>query len=146
MELIKPEIAILHCSATPDFRDTDPNFDRFTAADIEIWHIKQGWDKIGYHFVITRGGLIQPGRWCGSDLAEKGAHCLEQNRRSLGICYIGTKRPSEKQKESLRTLYEQINKVTGFTIENWYTHNHFNSTKSCPGFNMEKMRSILKGS
>jgi hypothetical protein len=145
MKLITPKIVILHCSATPDFKDTDPNLDRFTAADIEVWHVRNGWQKIGYHFVVTRAGLIQPGRWCGSERAEMGAHCLGWNGSSIGVCYIGTKSPTEKQIKSLRALYEQINKVTGFTLENWYTHNHFNTKKSCPGFNMEKMQSILKG-
>ena len=45
-------------------------------------HYKFG---VGYHYVIRRNGEIEPGRpeWM------VGAHCLNHNRYSIGICYEG---------------------------------------------------------
>ena len=42
---------IVHCSATPRNKD-------FTAEDIRDWHVKgNGWDDIGYHYVVRLDGL-----------------------------------------------------------------------------------------
>lgn len=72
------EELVVHCSATPAGKP-------FRAADIDRWHREQGWNGIGYHYVITLDGSIEPGR----DLEEAGAHVSGHNRNSIGICYIG---------------------------------------------------------
>ena len=72
------EELVVHCSATPAGKP-------FRAADIDRWHREQGWNGIGYHYVITLDGSIEPGR----DLEEAGAHVAGHNRNSIGICYIG---------------------------------------------------------
>ncbi len=42
---------IIHCSATPEFREV-------TKADIYNWHVKEnGWSDIGYHFLIDLKGV-----------------------------------------------------------------------------------------
>jgi N-acetylmuramoyl-L-alanine amidase len=69
---------ILHCSATKEGQD-------FTAADIRRWHLQRGFADIGYHFVVRLDGTIEQGR----DINRIGAHCLNHNQRSIGICYIG---------------------------------------------------------
>ena len=70
---------VVHCSATPSDRDVD-------AAEIRRWHVDEnGWDDIGYHFVIRRDGTIEPGR----DLDAVGAHCLSVNYESVGVCLVG---------------------------------------------------------
>lgn len=69
---------VVHCSATPAGKP-------FTAADIDQWHRKQGWAGIGYHYVITLDGKIEPGRPLGTP----GAHVAGYNAWSIGICYIG---------------------------------------------------------
>ena len=66
---------VIHCAATPDDRDV-------TAADIKRWHVEDnGWDDIGYHFVIRRNGLVEAGR----DIKMSGAHARAVNGRSVGI-------------------------------------------------------------
>jgi hypothetical protein len=144
MSLIKPEIVILHCSATPDFVETDSGFDKFTILDIEKWHKERGFRKVGYHFVVTRAGLIQSGRDCLKDFVEMGAHCAHENHRSIGVCYVGMKSPSRFQIESLSTLYRQINLMFNFSVKNWYAHNHFNPNKSCPGIDMDLFKKLIK--
>ena len=72
-------LIIVHCSAVgPDQTSS--------AAQIDTWHRQQGWKfGIGYHYVIRRDGSIEPGRpeWM------VGAHCLNHNAHSIGICYEG---------------------------------------------------------
>lgn len=69
---------VVHCSATPAGKP-------FRAADIDRWHRDQGWSGIGYHYVLTLDGSIEPGR----PLDEAGAHVKGHNADSIGICYIG---------------------------------------------------------
>ena len=54
-------------------------------ADIDRMHRLRGFLKVGYHFVIKRSGLIEPGR----PLDERGAHVEGYNSQSIGICLIG---------------------------------------------------------
>lgn len=69
---------VVHCSATPAGK-------AFRAADIDKWHRAQGWNGIGYHYVIPLDGSIEPGR----ELEAVGSHVQGHNADSIGICYIG---------------------------------------------------------
>lgn len=120
---------IVHCSATPEGRD-------YTVADIDKWHRARGWKCIGYHYVIYRDGTIHQGR----KEEVVGSHCTGQNRRSIGICYIGgmttdMKAPkdtrTDKQKNALRALLKQLRKKYPKAVI--YGHRNF-AKKSCPSF------------
>lgn len=69
---------VLHCSATR------PNMD-IGVKDIRRWHIAQGWDDVGYHYVIRRDGRVEKGR----PEQDVGAHVARYNSSSLGICLVG---------------------------------------------------------
>lgn len=69
---------IIHCSSTPEGRDV-------TAANIDGWHRQQGFDCIGYHFVVRLDGRIEFGR----PLEKAGAHVKGHNAHSIGVVYIG---------------------------------------------------------
>lgn len=56
-----------------------------TAAQIDAWHKAQGWNKIGYHFVVRLNGDIEEGR----ALNEVGAHTRGLNSQAIGICFSG---------------------------------------------------------
>ena len=96
---------IIHCSATPAGR-------HHTIEDLDRWHRQQGFNKIGYHYVIYLDGSVHQGR----PIEEPGAHCIGHNANSIGICYIGgyddtfapcdTRTP--EQKESLRQLIAEL--------------------------------------
>ena len=47
----RPISIIIHCSATPVFRD-------ITLSDIDRMHKNRGFAGIGYHFYITKDGII----------------------------------------------------------------------------------------
>lgn len=129
---------IVHCSATQEGKDLD-------AAEINKWHLKRGWDGIGYHYVVLLDGVIEYGR----SIYKQGAHVKGENEGSIGICYIGgveSKRGSNgkwiakdtrtpEQKESLLLLLKTLKKMhPEATI---HGHNEF-AAKSCPCFDAKK--------
>lgn len=69
---------VIHCSATKPSQDIG-------AEDIRKWHLAQGWDDIGYHYVIRRNGQRELGR----PTFAVGAHVQGFNSNSLGICLVG---------------------------------------------------------
>ncbi|MGB2952965.1 MAG: N-acetylmuramoyl-L-alanine amidase [Gaiellaceae bacterium] len=57
---------------------------------IEVYHVRgNGWDDIGYNFLVDRYGQIFEGRYGGIDRPVIGAHALGFNNGSVGIAYIG---------------------------------------------------------
>ena len=58
-----------------------------TAEDIHEWHLDKGYTGIGYHFIITRSGMLQRGR----PLNLIGDHAPEfnHNQFSIGIAFVG---------------------------------------------------------
>lgn len=125
---------ILHCSATPEGKD-------YTVADIDRWHKANGWQGIGYHYVVYRDGSVHQGR----DLAVAGAHTSGYNKNSIGVCYIGgvaadgktpkdTRTPA--QRRALRVLVEQLQKQ----FPNATIHGHYEfAAKACPSFKIEDL-------
>lgn len=72
------DLIIVHCSATRPSLDV-------RAVDLDRWHRARGWRGLGYHYVITRGGLVEPGR----PEFQIGAHTQGFNSRSIGVCLVG---------------------------------------------------------
>ena len=123
---------ILHCSATKEGQN-------FTTTDIECWHKKRGFAKIGYHFVIYLDGSVHNGR----DISEIGAHVTGQNANSIGICYIGgldakgkaKDTRTDAQKAALKTLVNDL--LAKFPSATIHGHNEF-ANKACPCFDVKK--------
>ena len=129
---------IIHCSATPEGRPV-------TIEEIKEWHTApqpkgNNWSDIGYHYVIELDGKAKVGR----PLWRVGAHCKGQNRKSIGICYVGGMKAdmskpkntlNECQEQSLVTLLTMLQKqFKGATI---HGHNEF-SKKACPSFDVQE--------
>ncbi|SHK62214.1 N-acetylmuramoyl-L-alanine amidase [Paramaledivibacter caminithermalis] len=53
--------------------------------DIYRWHIENGWNGFGYHFLVVKDGQIYRGRPENT----VGAHTKSYNNISLGICMQG---------------------------------------------------------
>lgn len=145
MKMITPDIVILHCADTPDFKRDDPLFDKFGFADIDMWHRERGFiNGCGYHFVVRRTGKIENGRICISpDHVAIGAHCSGENHRAIGICYVGRKEPTIYQIDAIRELYLRIKKIFDIDKNNWFAHHDFNPKKTCPGFPIEFIKNLL---
>lgn len=126
-------LIIIHCSATQEGKD-------YTVEDIDHWHRARGWKCIGYHYVIYRDGSIHRGR----PEEQIGAHCVNHNKHSIGVCYIGgldqngkskdTRTPA--QKEAMLNLLKEIK--TKYPNALITSHHTFNPQKACPCFNAEK--------
>lgn len=123
---------ILHCSATPDGKD-------FTVEQIRDWHVNgNGWQDIGYHFVIYRDGSVHVGR----PLALAGAHCKGHNAFSIGICYIGGCAADGKTPKDTRTPAQRkaMHELVAYLQESFpgatvHCHNEF-ANKACPSFKL----------
>ena len=123
---------VIHCSAT---KEGQP----FRAKDIDNWHKSQGWESIGYHYVVGLDGKIERGR----PVNKIGAHCKGHNENSIGICYIGgldkNNKPkdtrTEKQKTALSALLTTLKGV--FTQATIHGHNNLDK-RDCPCFDAQK--------
>ena len=127
-------LIVVHCSAVkPDQTSS--------VAQIDTWHRERGYHLgVGYHYVIRRNGEIEPGRpeWM------VGAHCLNHNRYSIGICYEGglnargqpadTRTP--EQKAAMRRLLEELHQRYPRALI--VGHRDLSHDRDCPCFDAVK--------
>ena len=121
-------LIIIHCSAVrPDQQSS--------AAQIDSWHRQRGFKfGIGYHYVIRRDGSIETGRpeWM------VGAHCVNHNSHSIGVCYEGgldiRGQPADtrtaEQKAAMRQLLEDLHRRYPRAVI--VGHHDLNPHKDCP--------------
>jgi N-acetylmuramoyl-L-alanine amidase len=121
---------IIHCSATPEGKS-------LTFAECRRDHIRnRGFTDIGYHFYITRDGVIHRGR----KLERVGAHCKGHNAHSIGVCYEGgldaRGRPADtrtlKQRGSMLALLRELLRIYPSALI--VGHHDLNPMKACPCF------------
>lgn len=115
------------------------------AASINRMHLSNGWDGLGYHFVIGNGtasgdGQIEMGfRWRDQ---LKGAHARARpgddnrwNLHSIGICLVGdftNTSPSPRQMDALVHLVRALMAEYKIPAENVVPHSFVHATE-CPG-------------
>lgn len=134
----------IHAADTPAGMDIG-------ADTIRRWHVEgNGWSDIGYHYVIRRNGVIEPGRDLDGDgdvEEEMGAHVYGHNRGTLGICMVGGKPDcnfTAAQWRSLEWLIVDILDRHGLTSDAVYGHRDFDSGKTCPQFDARAWASELE--
>lgn len=130
---------IIHCSATPASMDIG-------ASEIRTWHVRDnGWNDIGYHFVIRRDGTVETGR----PIEKQGAHCAAKagNVASIGICMVGgVKKVGGKlvaesnftpwQWDALAVLVRKLRKQFP-GIVTILGHRDLDPGKACPSFSVK---------
>ena len=121
-------MVVIHCSAVkPDQMSS--------VAQIDSWHRDRGFKfGVGYHYVIRRDGSIETGRpeWM------VGAHCLNHNKYSIGVCYEGgldaRGQPADTrtaaQKATLRQLLTDLHRRYPRAVI--VGHHDLNPQKECP--------------
>jgi hypothetical protein len=131
---------ILHCSATrPDWLGASSLSAK--RAEIRRWHMQdRGCRNIGYHWLID----FDCQRAAGRPETDIGAHLVDHNRGTIGICLIGGHGADADDafgdhftSAQARTLRALIADIRGRTqIERVTGHNTY-AAKACPGFRVE---------
>lgn len=127
---------IVHCAATYDTMDIG-------AKEIRKVHVDEnGWKDIGYHFVIRRDGTVEKGR----DVSVIGAHVLNHNANSIGICLAGglSKKDGKTVNcvnytpEQYKSLYTLLLKLKSeYPHAGLHGHQDY-ANKFCPGFDVRE--------
>ena len=108
-----------------------------SVAQIDSWHRKRGFKfGVGYHYVIRRDGSIEAGRpeWM------VGAHCVNHNKYSIGVCYEGgldaRGQPDDTrtaaQKATLRQLLTDLHRR--YPRASIVGHRDLSHDRDCPCF------------
>ena len=128
----KIDMIVVHCSGS---RCNHP----YTMQQLHHDHVVvNGWFYIGYHFYITRDGVVHVCR----PIERMGAHALGYNAHSIGICYEGGLSPSgciadtrtPEQKTAMRQLIIDLHRRFP-TIKTVLGHRDLPGVqKACPCF------------
>ena len=132
---------IVHCTASREGQ-------HMTVDEIRKLHQQQnGWDDIGYHYVIYLDGSIHNGR----DVDKKGYHCENHNSHSVGVVYVGGvkkedgKTPKDTRTEAQKKSLVKILKALKKLYPNSTIHGHYEYStqgKPCPCFDVSEYKNI----
>lgn len=132
----KTEMIVVHCAATKPSMDIGYK-------EIRKWHVEDnGWDDVGYHYIIKRDGTVEVAR----AEAFQGAHAPAVNSKSIAICLVGGMAEDGdaennftlEQFLSLKDLIKKI-KMTNPNIVEIVGHCDVQENKpNCPGFNLKE--------
>jgi len=140
MKKRKINLIVVHCSATRINQD-------FPVEALEACHKARGFKSIGYHYYITKDGVIYP---CRPE-SEIGAHALRYNAHSIGICYEGgldehgrsKDTRTEAQKVTLEELLKSL--CTDYPDAEILGHRDLPGVhKDCPCFDTRKWLKEIK--
>jgi N-acetylmuramoyl-L-alanine amidase len=140
-------LVVLHCSASK----------WGSAEKIDEWHRKQGWEAIGYHYVVGNGyprssrnyvpfcdGLIELGRDLnknGWSEDEVGSHVKRWNKNSVGICLVGPPFSNKQLGSAARLAADICQRYMLDPTTSVKGHNEFPEViKQCPMVDMGEFR------
>ncbi len=129
---------VLHVTDTDDKHDIG-------AHEIDVFHrYFVGWDGgCGYHYIVRKNGKVEK---CREDIII-GAHVKDHNRHSLGIAWVGRKRMTFEQRQSLIKLVKKLMKKHNVKKEKVLGHKFFDTAKAqkktCPNIDMDIFRREL---
>jgi hypothetical protein len=137
---------IVHCTDTPaDWWKSKST--KAKVNEVRRWHTQQnGWNDIGYHYLIDRDGTVAKGR----EDSVTGAHVKGHNSDTIGISLFGGKSSTADdtfhdnftalQNVALRKLINELQEKYGPGLK-VSGHNEY-ANKACPGF---RVRPWLNG-
>lgn len=119
---------------------------RSTPDGMRAWHLKKGWEGLGYHFVVGNGvgypdGKVFVGeRWTAQ---KHGAHARSPdypdnrwNEHGIGICLVGNFQntpPTSRQLDALANLVAFLCRKCSIPTSQIYTHGDVDRFTACPG-------------
>ncbi len=124
---------IAHHSWKPHINpDVTVDVERSVTRGIQKYHVGNGWDDIGYQWLVYQSGRAYEGRgWFRT-----GAHTVGRNSKSVGVCFVidGDRyEPTEAAWETARNIIAEGVKV-GALGEGYKVSGHTDyAAKSCPG-------------
>lgn len=124
--LNQPERLIVHCS---DYGK------QHTEKDVHLWHMKRGFDGIGYHDVIDMEGNHKRGRpwyWKGGHAKAGG-----WNSKSIGVCMLGKRMFIDAQYDALEAYILRVLKVYPDLVVCGH-RDVDNQGKTCPNFDVKE--------
>lgn len=128
----KIETIHIHYSAT-DYAHHD------NIAFIRKVHVKERkWSDIGYNYFIDKKG----GVFIGRPISRSPASIKGYNFGAVAICVSGLTGITEKQKESLIKLVQNLVTIFGITEENILRHRDLADTL-CPSFDINFLKEAL---
>lgn len=102
-----------------------------TAEQIHQWHLNNGWEGAGYHFLVRKDGNVyrlRPEEYIG-------AHAYGSNYNSIGICAEGNFENETMPEAQKNSLIELVSYLKGkYGISKVLKHSDVNNT-ACPGKN-----------
>lgn len=123
---------IIHCTATRPEQDVG-------VQEIRRWHRAQGWQDVGYHYIVRLDGTIERGRY----VSQPGAHCRGHNAHSIGVAYVGgldaNGHPADTRTAAQRaSLLKLVTILTRLYHCRTYGHHDHNRTKACPCYSAKE--------
>ena len=86
-----PAIRFASVHHTAGTNDYSPSQAAAIMRGIQIYHVKSnGWNDIGYNFLVDRYGTVYEGRYGGIDRNVVGAHIRGFNTGAVGVAVMGT--------------------------------------------------------
>ena len=127
-----PQRIILHHSLTADGEELSS----FEA--IKRYHIEHNsWADIGYHFLLeyVDGKLVWEE---GRDILTHGAHCIDQNYTSIGICIVGNFDKDFLTDEHIQMILQKQTELEILLDRKLPIkfHRDYAEYKTCPGTNI----------
>ena len=116
---LKTELIVLHHAAAKSC----------SVEDVHRWHLDKGWSGVGYHFFIRKDGTI----WRGRPEDRIGAHTVDYNSKSIGICFEGNFELEPISDFQKAAGFELIAYLKGkYPIKDIKGHGELKAT-ACPG-------------
>lgn len=108
------------------------------AESIHLMHLKQSWVGIGYHFYVRKDGKVYRGR----PIDTVGAHCLNYNGSSIGICFEGNFETEEMPVKQLKAGQELVSYLKDLYPKAVVKRHSDLCSTACPGrsFPFEKIK------
>lgn len=107
-------LVIVHHTATPN--DYTPDQAAAIVRGIDIYHVRtNGWNDIGYNFLVDKCGNIYEGRAGGVAKPVLGAHTLGFNTDSMGIAVLGSFGSAKPSKAAL----DAVARLTAWKLGLW---------------------------